>query len=78
MPFGQGARVLDVIETDVVRGKRHPGTVWFTHGVGNTFGLSRKESRTTEYAISRIHPVVDTEVVGRVLGQHHDAAYAGG
>ena len=58
-------------------GKCHPGAVWLADGIRNAFGLAGKKLRSTEYTVTRINAIVDSQVGCCVLSQHHDAAHAG-
>jgi hypothetical protein len=77
LPFDDLARVLDVIETDVIGRERHPSPVRVIHAVCYAFGLAREKLGAAKYAVGWVDAIGDTEVAGRVFGQHHDAAHAG-
>ena len=78
LPLHDLSGILDVIEADVVSGKRHPGSIRFIHRICNALGLSCVILGATKNTVPRIDAIFDAEILCRVLGEHHDTAYACG
>jgi len=67
-----------VPEAQVVGGEREPGLVGLADARRHRFLEEREVARAAHDAVARVEAVGDLQAVGGLVGEHHEAANAGG